>query len=382
MIEFRTHRSIRDIPRAEWDALLGEDPPPHSRWEFFEAFECTGCVGARAGWIPCPITLSREQQLLAIAPAYIKTNSDGEFVFDHSWARFSEERLRLPYYPKLILAVPFTPASGPRVLVGPSAAGPEVFAALNTGLQQLSHQLEVSSVHILLPEPAQVSAFLETDLDHRYGLQYHWRNAGYCSFDDFLSRFSAKRRHQIRHERRALERQNIQLEVITGSDWSPRFVDLAYTFYTSTVHKYFWGRQYLNRQFFEHLCHVMKDALLMVVAKERGTKNYVGGAFNLVGGGALYGRYWGAVEEREFLHFNVCYYKGIEECIARKLTLFEPGAGGGHKQARGFEPTVTHSFHYIRHPAFREVIHDFLERERAKVDEYLSQERPVLKPLT
>jgi len=251
-----------------------------------------------------------------------------------------------------------------------------VFAA---ALARACERIPVSSVHVLFSDSEEASALAEAGMAHRYGLQYHWSNAGYASFDDFLSRFNSKRRNQIRRERREPSRQGIVIETFTGRDASSADIDHAYRCYLSTIDKHFWGRQYLNREFFDEICSRLGDRVMIVVARDGGRP--LAAAFNLVGKDALYGRYWGAVEERPFLHFNVCYYAGVEFCIAHKLSVFEPGAGGEHKLSRGFEPTVTHSTHVLSDSRLDMVVRDFVARERHAVIAHQREyaREPILK---
>jgi predicted N-acyltransferase len=232
---------------------------------------------------------------------------------------------------------------------------------------------------VLFPKGEQIEQLKQTPLLARSGVQYHWHNAGYRNFDDFLERFKSKRRHQIRRERRELDKQGLYIDVRSGSDLDSECVDFAYEFYVSTINKYLWGRQYLCRAFFEEVMSAMPEHVLLFLAREKSSKRPIAGAFNLVGGDAMFGRYWGTYEERPYLHFNVCYYAGIEECIRRGLSLFEPGAGGEHKVPRGFEPTLTHSFHHISHPGLRGAIVKYLAMERDWVDQELAG-REILKP--
>jgi predicted N-acyltransferase len=381
-VELSTHESIRSIPEDEWASLTSDDTPPFLTWTFLDVMERTGCVDPRKGWAPRHITLRRDGRLVAAAPAYVKGNSEGEFVFDQGWANFAEGRLGIAYYPKLVLAVPFTPATGPRLLVRGGEHVEELVGILAAGLERLSGPGSVSGAHVLFPSEDQTSALVAHGLAHRMGIQYHWRNDGYGSFDDFLGRFNSKRRHQIRREVRAPAEQGLDLESRTGRDLGPELIDRVYDFYVSTVNKYYWGRQYLNRAFFEELCARLPDGVLAVLARDTGSKRVVAGAFNLLGKKALYGRYWGADEERPFLHFNVCYYRGVAECIERGLDVFEPGAGGEHKLARGFEPTATHSVHYLADPRLDRAVRDFLDRERAAVRQHIDayQREPVIRP--
>lgn len=378
MVDLTVHSSIRQIPEAQWDGLL-RDGPPYLRWAFLDVLEQTGCVKPETGWASAHLALQDGEKLVAVAPAYVKGNSEGEFVFDHSWAQFSAERLHAAYYPKLIVACPFTPATGPRLLCAEDEDVTVLYRAFVAGLRQFTEAHGLSSAHVLFPDREQAEAFEEAGLAVRYGIQYHWQNAGYGSFDDFLGRYSAKRRHQIRRERRDMDEQGLRLDVLSGAELAPDQIDHIYEFYKRTVHKYFFGRQYLNRAFFHELCCRLGENVLVVFATERGSRVPIAGAFNLIGGGKLYGRYWGATEERRFLHFNVCYYRGIEVCIERGLSVFEPGAGGEHKVARGFQPAITYSAHYIQHPILDGAIRDFCARERRAVERELAME-PCLGP--
>ncbi len=379
MVDLAIHPKIDDFSEQEWDALLG-DGPPYLRWAFLKALESTGCVRPEKGWAPAHLELREGTERLALAPAYVKGNSEGEFVFDHSWAQFCYERLRVDYYPKLIVACPFTPATGPRVLLSPGVDPDVAFSALAAGMGQFAESSDLSSVHVLFAERQQAEALADAGLSLRLGTQFHWQNCGYQSFEDFLARYSSKKRTQIRRERKEMDLQGLRLEVIAGGDLSPPEIDHMFEFYRQTVQKYFWGKQYLNRDFFHEVCRTMGENVLVVFAREKGRQAPIAGAFNLVGGGKLYGRYWGATEERRFLHFNVCYYQGIDACIERGLTAFEPGAGGEHKVVRGFEPTITYSAHLLRHPILKRAVDDFLEREALAVRRELELERGPLKP--
>jgi predicted N-acyltransferase len=380
MLELSTHESVRDISEHEWSALA-VGAPPFLQWCFLDAMESTGCVAPDRGWLPMHVSIRDRDRLVAVAPAYVKGNSEGEFVFDHSWARFCYEHLGKEYYPKLIVAAPFTPATGPRLLTGAEPPNEALSGAFVAALRTLMSRAKLSSVHVLFPFEKEADALERAGCLHRFGLQYHWRNAGYATFEDFLARFTSKRRNQIRREVRELATQGTVIETFTGDDISPEVVDFAYEFYLSTVNKYLWGRQYLNRAFFEEICARMPEQILVVLARDASSRRPIAGAFNLLGPTALYGRYWGAREERSCLHFNVCYYRGIDECIRRGLELFEPGAGGEHKLARGFEPTITHSAHLLGDRRFSSAIEDFLQRERVAVEGHVEEYalRPVLK---
>lgn len=381
MIELTTHESMRAIGERDYSALVREETPPFLSFAFLDALERTGCVGPDRGWLSCHLAIRKDSELLAVAPAYVKENSEGEFVFDFGWAEFAEARLRVPYYPKLIVAVPFTPATGPRVLVRDGADEAEILAAFGALLPRVVGKLGLSSAHVLFPTETQAASLVGTGLLHRSGLQYHWRNAGYATFDDFLGRFNSKRRNQIKREARGPADQGLALETLDGADLTPDLIDVMYEFYLSTVDRHFYGRRYLNREFFHEVCARMPKSVHVVFAREKDTGRPVAGAFNLIGKRALYGRYWGAHEERPFLHFNVCYYQGIKDCIERGLELFEPGAGGEHKLARGFEPSRTHSVHHLVDRRLCRAVEDFVCRERIAIDQHLQEyaKDPVLK---
>ncbi|WP_438037168.1 GNAT family N-acetyltransferase [Sorangium sp. So ce204] len=368
-LEAHVHDTIRDIPESEWNALDGVSEAPFLTWAWFDALERTGCVGEAAGWLPHHITLRAEGALLAAAPAYLKDNSEGEFVFDHGWASASHQ-IGAPYYPKLVVAVPFTPATTPRLLVRRPVDRPALLPVLAETLRKLVARSRISSAHVLFPTEDEAAALSGAAMAHRCGVQFQFENEGYRTLDDFLARFNAKRRHQIRREMRESTSQGLSIDTLRGAEITPEIVDAMFGFYVSTVEKFAWGRQYLNRAFFEEIAARLRGGgaqggVEIVLAREG--KRPIAGALNLAGPTTLYGRYWGASEERPFLHFNVCYYHPVEDCIARGLRRFEPGAGGSHKLVRGFAPSVTHSAHHIAHPRLDAAVREFLARERAAV---------------
>ncbi|MFO7177960.1 MAG: GNAT family N-acetyltransferase [Pseudomonadota bacterium] len=354
-------------------SLFEPYPSPFLSFAWLDALEQTGCVTPESGWMPCHISLHRGEETLAFAPAYVKGNSDGEFVFDQSWARFAERSLGVRYYPKLVLSVPFTPATGPRLLVRSGADRDELLRALPEALRRLVDALGLSSAHVLFPTRDDADVLAEEGLALRTGIQFQWHNAGYATFDDFLSRFTSKRRNQIRRERRDALASGIDIEVLTGSDLGPELASFVHAFYRATVDRYLWGRPYLNQAFFEEVLSRLRYAIELVVARDRASKRRIAGAFNVLGNGVLYGRYWGALEERSFLHFEVCFYRGIERAIAHKVTRFEPGAGGEHKLVRGFAPTPTYSVHHLASPRLDLTVRDFLRRERHAVEREIEE---------
>ena len=380
-IEVSTHASLRDLGEPDYRALVRPETPPFLRFEWLDALERTGAVAPKRGWMPMHLAFRRNGELLAAAPAYAKGNSEGEFVFDHAWARFAHGELGISYYPKLVVAVPFTPATGPRLLVRPGVSEPELYDAFAAALEAIAARAGLSGAHVLFPAEAQARELAARGMLERHGVQYHWQNAGYATFEDFLARFDSKRRNQIRRERRELDRRGVGLDVLTGSDLRVADADFIFDFYVATVDKFPWGRRYLSREFFEEVLATMPEALHVVVAIDRKSKRRLAGAFNLLGADTLFGRYWGALREVPFLHFNVCFYEGIDQAISRGLRTFEPGAGGEHKRSRGFEPTVTHSVHHLVDRRLRAAIADYLSRELPAVDDEVEESESVLKPV-
>jgi uncharacterized protein len=338
------------------------NPTLSATW--LSALESTGCVSEERGWVPNHIGVFEDETLVAAMPAYIKFNSEGEFIFDHAIARAAPQ-FGVRYFPKLLIAVPFTPATGPRVLHAEGTPPERAELAAAAAINALLQQLPVSSVHMLFAEKEVAERMQNGWLLHRHSLQFHWRNRNFESFESFLATLPSKRRTNIRRERRALTEQQIRIENIRGQALEPRHADLAYELYLTTVDKFMWGRRYLNRAFFEEVMRTMPEAIDLVLAFERDANTPIAGAFNLRGASTLYGRYWGTHKEVPFLHFNVCFYHSIARCIEEGVQTFEPGAGGEHKLARGFEPTITHSLHAFREPRLGAVVDDYFTRERA-----------------
>lgn len=372
-LSFTVASSMRELeePWKKLDPALLEDAP-FLRLEWLDALERTGCAVAKRGWQPHHLVLEREGELLAVAPAYLKGHSEGEFVFDFAWAN-AASRFGVEYYPKLLVAVPFTPATGSRILTVVGADRSLARRAYAAGIAKVVEQVELSSAHVLFPPEDEADALEEAGLLHRVGVQFHWQNGGYADYEDFLKTLPTKRRTQLRRERRAPKEQGITIDTLTGRDLVPEVVDAMFDFYAATVDKFFWGRRYLNRQFFEEVCSKMGDAIEIVLARDA-SKKPVAGAFNLRGKRSLFGRYWGANVDLPFLHFNVCYYHSVERAITLGLSRFEPGAGGEHKLARGFAPTLTHSVHHLADRRFSRAIADFVARERQAIEAEIASE--------
>lgn len=355
----RLYPSVGAIDREDWDALAGADNPFVSH-AFLTAMEDSGSVGPGTGWSPAPLVIEDGAgQLLAALPAYLKSHSQGEYVFDHAWAD-AWQRAGGRYYPKLQIAAPFTPATGPRLLLGDSAfARPLLKACENLCLGN-----GLSSAHATFIEPGQVPLFEQAGWLIRRDIQFHWENRGYAAFDDFLDTLSSRKRKAIRKERAAAQT-GVTIRALTGADITPEHWDAFWLFYQDTGARK-WGRPYLTRDAFTLLGERMGGKILLVLAFHDGKP--IAGALNMIGGSALYGRYWGCTVERPFLHFELCYYQAIDAAIAMGLDRVEAGAQGGHKLARGYEPVQTFSAHWIADPGFRAAVADFLERERRGVD--------------
>jgi predicted N-acyltransferase len=358
---------IRDVPSASWDGLLGPESSPFVSHAWLDALEETGCVGEGTGWLVAHATLWREGVLVAAAPAYFKGHSEGEFVFDWAWADFAE-RCGVRYYPKVVVAVPFTPVTGDRVLAAPGVDRSEATAILAAAETQLCGRVGASSVHVLFPREDEALGWQRAGYLLREGFQFHWFREGATTFDEYLGRFTSKQRNQIKRELRGVQQRGIDVDVLKPGEYTREMARTMHAFYSSTIDRHgMWGRMYLSLPFFERIVDVWGDRLAWVVARDRSTGEAVGGAFNVAWGTRLYGRYWGARVEVPFLHFVVCYYAGIRHAIERGLDVFEPGAGGEHKRPRGFVPTITRSAHWLRDERMRAALAPWLARERERV---------------
>ena len=373
-LRIRVLPSITDLPAAAWDSCanpgLREGVPalpynPFIAHDFLSALEISGSAVAKAGWQPQHLVLEDETgAVLGVVPCYLKSHSRGEYVFDRGWAE-AYERAGGDYYPKLQVSVPFTPATGRRLLVAPGPHRGESEAALAQGLVELCRLREASSVHVtFMPEP-EWHLLAERGFLKRTDQQFHWENAGYASFDEFLGALASRKRKVLKRERREALANGIEVDWLTGSDLTEAVWDDFFAFYMDTGSRK-WGRPYLTREFFSLVGEKMADRILLVMAKRAG--RYIAGAINFIGSETLFGRHWGAIEHHPFLHFELCYYQAIDFAIAKKLARVEAGAQGEHKIARGYMPVTTYSAHYIADPALRRAIADYLSRERAYVE--------------
>ena len=366
----KVHPRIADIPAAEWDACAGGDNPflCHA---FLEALESSGSATAETGWLPQHLALEEDGggRLLGVAPLYLKSHSYGEYVFDWGWAN-AYERAGGRYYPKLQCAVPFTPATGPRLLVRADAPDPDAVAqGLTAAMVELAQRHKASSVHVTFPTRGEWERLGEAGFLLRQGQQFHWENHAYRSFDDFLNELASRKRKQIRRERRdATADGALVIRALTGRDIEPRHWDAFFRFYRQTSSRK-WGSAYLTRRFFDLIGERMADRIVLMMAERTADKRLVAGALNLIGRDALYGRNWGAVVDVPFLHFEMCYYQAIDFAIERGLARVEAGAQGQHKIARGYLPTPVYSSHWIADPALRTPVSRFLDHERAAMTE-------------
>ncbi len=354
---------IADLDPAAWDALAGESPVV--RHAFLAALETTGCVGAHIGWEPVHLALFRDGALVAVMPLYVKHHSWGEFVFDWAWAD-AYRRHGLNYYPKLVCCAPFSPVPGPRLLATNDADR----AVLIQAAMRLTRDLGCSSFHVLFPTEADHAALNAQPLLHRSGFQFHWRNAGYATFDDFLAALSHDKRKKIRQERKKLAALGVSFRWVEGRDGTDADWDHFWRCYADTYARHR-SDPHLNPAFFAALRETMPDNVLLIVADRDGEP--VACSFCLKDGERLYGRHWGTLEYLPGLHFETCYQQGIEYAIAKGLKAFEGGAQGEHKLARGLVPTATHSWHWLENADFRQAVDRFLERETEAIAHYMDE---------
>ncbi len=369
--------AMAEIDRASWDACAnpgwtggasGADAQrrpynPFVSWDFLQALEESGSVSARTGWTPRHLVLQGEAGPAAFAPCYVKSHSQGEYVCEWGWAD-AYERAGGRYYPKLQVSVPFTPVTGPRLLTAPGPGAEGRKRLLAAGLVELCRRTGASSVHLTFLPEEDWSTLGEFGFLQRTDQQFHWQDAGYGDFDGFLEALASRKRKALRKERREAVEGGITIEWVTGRDITEAYWDSFFRFYLDTGSRK-WGRPYLNRRFFSLLGEHMADKVLLVMARRAGRP--IAGALNMIGSDTLYGRYWGAVEEHPYLHFEVCYYQAIDFALAHGLTRVEAGAQGAHKLARGYLPQTTYSAHHIADPNFRRAVEAYLIEERREI---------------
>ncbi len=375
-MDIRQHHSILDIPREDWKRILNNHYP-FMQHEFLAALEQNKCTGEQFGWLARHIAAYEDGKLIGAIPIYEKDNSYGEFVFDWSWAD-AYQRHGLPYYPKWVIAAPYTPASGPRILVDPEYDWQNVCTHMLEGLQELQAVDNISSIHFLFTTDRETRFLENQGYMTRLGCQFHWHNQGYRDFTDFLDTFTAKKRKNVKQERKYAATAAVDIEIIRGCDASDEQLLAAELFYRKTFDEK-WGTATLNLGFFTQIAASMGEQLLLIMARRNG--QYIAGAICFKDERTLYGRHWGCIEDHAHLHFELCFYQGIEYCIQHGLQVFEPGAQGEHKISRGFLPTPTWSAHWITNPQFSRAIQHFLQQETEGMQDYIRtmQERSPYK---
>jgi len=367
-LRLRIIERIADIDAAAWNAL-GAAPYPFLRHEFLAALEAEDCLGERYGWLPRHLSLwDSDNRLIGAAPLYLKFNSYGEFVFDWAWAD-AYERNGLKYYPKLVSASPYTPATGPKLLVHADAPAETHQLLMSAGLE-LARQMEVSSLHWLFTTPQETDVLETGGLLRRIGCQFHWQNQGYEDFDGFLATLTSAKRKNIRKERRRVAEAGVRFRLLDGKTASPGDWTEFHTLYESTFHRR-GGIPTLSLGFFQAIAETMPEGVLLIMAEHAG--RVVAAAFCLVGDDTLYGRHWGCHEHFDMLHFEACYYQGLDYCIRHRLARFEPGAQGEHKIARGFLPAQTLSAHWLADTRFADAVARHLDYERDGMHEYIRE---------
>ena len=372
--QLRVITSFSDVDEVSWTKLSGtrrtETSPvaynPFVSYGYLSALEDSGCATSDTGWLGQHLLLESTQgRLHGALPCYLKNHSQGEYVFDHGWAD-AFERAGGHYYPKLQASIPFTPATGPRLLTDAGDQCDAIRAALAGGLKQLTDRHGVSSAHVTFVPDGEIGLFENQGYLHRTDQQFHFNNPGYADYTEFLGTLASRKRKALKKERRTALENDITIDWLTGKDLTEGIWDTFFEFYTDTGSRK-WGRPYLNRRFFSLIGERMADDVLLVMARREG--RYVAGAINFIGGDTLFGRHWGCLEDHPFLHFEVCYHQAIDFAISQGLTTVEAGAQGEHKLSRGYLPVTTHSAHYLTHPGLRRAVADYLAHERKDVDQ-------------
>jgi predicted N-acyltransferase len=364
-LSVRIVRKIRDVPREVWDGLA-RDSSPFLKWDWLDSLEQTGCVTEKTGWSPHHLVVEQNGRIIGSCPLYLKVHSMGEFVFDYEWAE-AAHRVGIQYYPKLLVGVPFTPVTGQRFLTAAGEDRAQCVRLMGQALAKIAADNKISSVHVNFCLDDERRSLEEVGFLARRGIQFHWQNQGFGSFDDYLASFRSDRRNKIKRERREVIQRGISISAIEGAQLTQRHMRTMFRLYKGHVDRLYYGRQYLTQEFFDEICRRFASNLCLILAQRDG--KVIAGTFNVRDHTAMYGRYWGAFEDQPFLHFNVCYYSAIEHCIRMGLGRFEAGAGGSFKQLRGLDPEQTTSAHYIVDARFRGAVARFLKQEREMVRE-------------
>lgn len=354
---------MAEVPREQWDALaVGANP--FLRWDWLDSLERAGCVNERTGWLPHHLVAERDGKLIAACPMYLKLHSMGEFVFDYEWAE-AAHRAGIEYYPKMLVGIPFTPVTGHRFATAPGEDRAQLIGLMGRALAKIAADNRISSVHVNFCLADEREALEAVGFSARNGIQYHWQNRRFNSFDDYLASFRSDRRNKVKRERRAVVERGIAIRAYEGEEITQNRMRTMFRLYKSHIDRLYYGRQYLTQEFFDQLAKRFASHLCLMLAERDG--KIIAGTFNVRDDQAMYGRYWGCFEEHPFLHFNVCYYAAIEHSIRLGLERFEAGAGGSFKQLRGLDPEPTTSMHYIVDGQFRRAVERFLAQEREMI---------------
>jgi uncharacterized protein len=363
-------RRMCDVERERWDLLI-DNTSPFLKWDWLDCLEQSGCVNEQTGWLPHHIVVEKGGVMVAACPMYLKLHSMGEFVFDYEWAQ-AAHHAGISYYPKMLVGVPFTPATGHRFLTAPGEDRAELIGFMGQAMAKIAADNKISSVHVNFCLDDERETLERVGFFPRMGIQYHWQNRGFSSFDDYLHSFRSDRRNKVKRERREMAKRGIAIRAYEGEELTQNQVRTMFRLYKGHIDRLYYGRQYLTQRFFDELHRRFAGHLCLILAERDGKT--IAGTFNVRDDIALYGRYWGAFEEHPFLHFNVCYYSAIEHSIRMGLRRFEAGAGGSFKQLRGLDPEHTTSVHYIVDGKFRRAVERFLRQER----EMIQQKREML----
>jgi hypothetical protein len=369
-VTLRVTRKIADVTRDRWDGLVGSGSP-FLKWDWLDTLEQSGCVNEKTGWLPHHIVVEKGTSLVAACPMYLKLHSMGEFIFDYEWAE-AAHHAGIQYYPKMLVGVPFTPVTGHRFLTAEGEDRAQLIQFMGQALAKIAADNKISSVHVNFCLADERDALERVGFFPRTGIQFHWQNKKFQSFDDYLGSFRSDRRNKVKRERREVAERGITIRAFEGEELTPNHLRTMFRLYKGHVDRLYYGRQYLTQEFFDQLQRRFAPHVCLMLAERDG--KIIAGTFNVRDDTAMYGRYWGAFEEHPFLHFNVCYYSAIEHSIHLGLQRFEAGAGGSFKQLRGLDPEHTTSVHYIVDGKFRRAVERFLNQER----EMIRQKREML----
>ncbi len=371
------NKSLSEIKKNDWDKLIPSNEYPFLKYDFLNLLESSSSVGRESGWVPMHLTLEEKGKIIAAIPLYLKNHSQGEFVFDHSWANAFYQH-NLDYYPKLVSSIPHTPATGPRILIDKKYNLKDLMPIIVDAIKSVAESNNISSWHILFPEEIELDVYRKCSLSVRKNVQFIWFNEDYKDFDDYLNSFRSRHRKNVKKEREKLSQQNLQIDHFSGADLTQNLMDNFYAFYLSTNLKRSGHEGYLTEHFFKNAIKYLSKNIVLMMATEKLSNQIVGGSFFFKDKENLYGRYWGCLKEYDCLHFECCYYQGIDYCIKNNLKKFDPGVQGEHKIKRGFKPTETFSAHWIADDRFKTAIDDFVIKEESHIKNYVNEAKKYL----